>query len=101
MDEKQSLEESPGEFGGRLQILNDALTESVSDSLLIQIFVRGLDDADLKKYLIDDQLKNHITDFDEIIQKCDNREVIEGIVNGTNVDGKRADFGSDRGNRSW
>ena len=80
MNAKQYDKETPAEYGTRLQNTNSEITPPIAEPLLIQIFVKGLWDIELKKYLLREM--DHITTVDDAIQKSTAQEVQQCIVDG-------------------
>ena len=73
-NEKQNEMETGEEFGGRLLQLNDTLIPPIDDTMLCSIFVRGLRDSDLAKFILREQLTGKITDLGTLKDKCDDYE---------------------------
>lgn len=63
MNATQLQRETATEFGTRIQNTNSELSSPIAESLLIQIYIKGLWDADLKKYLLREI--DHISTVDD------------------------------------
>ena len=95
-EEKQSDEETGEEFCDRLIQDNASLTTPIDGTMMCSIFIKGLNDPDLQKYLLGEQLKSNITELEEMKDKCDEYEVQHGILT-HGVSGMYAGIGGARG----
>ena len=94
--EIQSEEENGEEFCDRLIQENSTLTRPVDGSMMCGIFIKGLKDSELQKYLLGEQMKDDINDLEDLKLKCDEYEVRSQILQ-HGVDGLFA--GAARGGR--
>ena len=85
-EEKQQDSETGEQFCDRLIHENSSLTTPIDGTMMCSIFIKGLSDMELKKYLLGEQLKNNITDLDLLKDKCDEYEVQSEILH-SGVDG--------------
>ena len=89
MDEKQSAEETPEEFAERMDNANNALDSPISSTLMCQFFIRGLHDADLKKYLVQQQLIKGVNTLDDLKELATEYQIHDGLVH-RGIDGMSA-----------
>ena len=98
MYETQNADENAEEFADRLEQLNASLEAPIEDTMLVQFFINGISDADLKKFLVDKQLDDDSQsfDFDSVKRKVNQYTIRHGMVN-KSVDGMRAEFSPGKG----
>ena len=90
--EQQSEDETGEEFCDRLIQESSSLTVKIDGPMLCSIFIRGLKEPELQKYLLGEQLKDNISDLAVLKDRCDEYEVRSEILN-HGVDGLYAGFG--------
>ena len=88
MSEKQSGSETAQEYGTRLLTINATLLEKIPDSILKQIFLRGVVSFECRKWLLGEMSSSNIT-FLRLVAKAREYDMQEHIAN--NVDGLNAD----------
>lgn len=89
-DEKQTKEETGEEFAERLISANDELHEPIGDTMLAQIYLRGLHDPDLKKYMLQEMLAQRATTLETMKEKCVEYELQSNVLT-HGLDGLMAD----------
>ena len=102
MDAKQQEDESPSEFGTRLETLNAELETQLSDATLKAILTRGLHDTELKKFLALEMAGNASMNFAQLIRKIENYVLTCKVANpDEDIDGRLAGVGrnTENGNR--
>ena len=97
MNAIQLERETSTEFGTRIQNTNSELSSPIAESLLIQIYIKGLWDNDLKKYLLREI--DHISTVDDAILKTAQHEMQTQVIDGDefNVHANWAGKGRGRG----
>jgi hypothetical protein len=98
MDEKQTAEQSAEEFAEKLENINGQLEQPIAENLLCQFYIRGLQDAELKSYLIQQQLLQKVSTISGLKQLANEHDIHQGLAHGT-VDGMFAGLGRGRGGR--
>ena len=97
MNATQLERETSTEFGTRIQNTNSELSSPIQESLLVQIYIKGLWDNDLKKYLLREI--DHISTVDDAILKTAQHEMQTQVIDGDefNINANWAGKGRGRG----
>ena len=78
LEERQRDGETPQDFAERLSNINATLSDQVSDTILVNIFLKGLWDSGLKTYMLQRTLP---ADIEDAANLCDSYETQERILN--------------------
>ena len=86
--EKQKDSETAQQFGTRLSNMNASLTDKIQESMLKQIYLRGMLSHDCRKFCIRELSSNATMTFLQLINKANEFTVQDRMVN--NIDGFNA-----------
>ena len=95
MTERQNDGETAQEYGSRLQNMASSVTETIPDTMMKQIFIRGINSSDLRAFCIREMASTNLS-FVQLLGKAREFDVQERVAN--NVDGFNA--GVRRNNRN-
>ncbi len=98
ISEKQKANETPQEFGTRLQTLNATLDTPTQDSMMKQIFVRGLNNKEAQTFLVREMTSKTMT-FQQLVNASTDLQIQQNMVDGIEVDG--IFFPQNSAARSW
>ena len=77
-DTRQMDGETPQDFAERISNINATLADQVPDSILVNLFLKGLWDPGLKTFILQNGQPN---DLDDAASSCDTYETRERIIN--------------------